>query len=890
MSHRLFLLAFILLSAGFQVFSQSFRFIPDGSRPSINQFRAQFRRWADTTDLNAVKGWKVQKRWEHDMLMHSDGKGEPGDAAAFLSYQTNKSLAGRASSAFSANWFPVGPFDIPEDLTGYLEVGIGRMNCMAFHPSDPQVLYVGVAQGGVWKTENGGQTWMPLTDNLPILRISDIDINPLNPDEIYISVGDYAYIGINLETTNRKRHTHYGLGVYKTTDGGLNWQPTGLTFEQTQGDASLICDVLIHPENPQTLVAAGESGVYRSTDGGASWNTVLDTLMWDVIPDPVNPNVLYAASGWVNNSQAGYAGIFKSLDFGQTWTLLNTGVPPTGEVQRIKLDIPIQNNNRIYAVAVDLFGGYYGLYSSNNAGQTWSFTPAPVNVLDGGQGENTGGQGTYDLTLLTDAENENRIFVGGVNLWASDDAGQSFNPVAHWTTFYGPTIHADQHHMYRHPLTGEYFMVNDGGVYKTSEIISQTWDEALNGSPWPSNWTNLNNGLNVTSFYRLSSSKNSTGRLVAGAQDNSTSYFDGTNWLAIFGGDGMDNYLSPFDDFHVLGSSQFGNFYISYDGGVTGDFSPSNPFDEAAEWTTPVVSAPSQAGRLYLGNVNVVVSDDEGMSWTPGGNIPGTGQPLTALGVSPSNANLVFAASRVDYLNNLPMQVFRSQNGAQSWVNVSGSLPDSLYATGIAVSPTNQSEVFISFAGFSSGAKVYRSTDAGLNWDNVSYNLPNVPVNMVTCLPGTSDLLAATDAGVFLLRADSTAWIDESLGLPNVIVSDIEINAALNKVYVSTFGRGIWATDLDLFTGKEPLQFVQQKIMLFNSGLDEWELQSSDGSTFPPGALLEIMDVQGRVVYKHEAGNQSSHRFSSTAWSTGLYFARLSADGLSRVERFVVRR
>ena len=884
---RIFPILFLFCS---YALAQSFQYRPVPGVNSMNVFREQFQQWADSTDINAVKGWKMQKRWEHDMLMHSDGKGEPGDAGDFLRYQMQKSASSRSSSAFSANWFPVGPYNIPSDLTGYLEVGIGRMNCMTFHPTNPQILYVGVAQGGVWKSENGGQSWAPLTDNLPMLRISDIDINPLNPDEIYISVGDYAYLGINLETTNRKRHTHYGLGVFKTTNGGTSWEPTALTFEQTDGDGSLICDVILHPENPQTIVAAGETGIYRSTDGGDSWTQMLDTLMWDLISDPQNPNVLYAASGWVKNSDDGFAGIFKSTDFGLTWSLLNTGIPTTGLVQRIKLDIPPQNSNRIYAVAVDEFSGYYGLYRSDNAGSSWSFTPAPLNVLDGGQGDNIGGQGTYDLTLLTDSENQDRIFVGGVNLWASDDAGQSFNPVAHWTTFYGPTIHADQHHMYRHPLTGEYFMVNDGGVYKTSEILTQTWDDAFNGSPWPSNWTNLNNGMNVTSFYRLSSSKNSTGRLVSGAQDNSTFYFDGNEWFSIFGGDGMDNYLSPGDDFHVLGSSQFGNFYLSYDGGFSSDFVTSNPLDEESEWTTPVVAAPSQAGRLYLGNETVVVSDDDGQNWTMGGAIPGTGEPLTALGVSPTNANLVFAASKVDYLNNLPLRVFRSNNGSQSWVNVTGSLPDSLYATGIALNSVNPSEVFICFAGFSDGAKVYRSTNSGSTWTNVSYNLPNVPVNMVTSLPGSRDLLAATDAGVFLLRADSTSWIEESMGLPNVIVSDIEINEALNKVYVSTFGRGIWATDLDLFTKNRSTAFTQQPLQLLNPSNDRWLIQWGDGKPMPKRASLEVIDIQGRVVYRADVSQQSSVEFNSSAWSFGVYFARLSADGLSRVERFVVRR
>jgi photosystem II stability/assembly factor-like uncharacterized protein len=117
---------------------------------------------------------------------------------------------------------------------------MGRINCIEFHPTDANIFWVGVAQGGVWKTENGGQTYFPLSDNLPMLRISDIEVNPNNTDEIYICVGDFAYIGVGLDLDDRKRHTHYGLGVYKTTDGGNSWQPTGLTYSQTQRNNTLM--------------------------------------------------------------------------------------------------------------------------------------------------------------------------------------------------------------------------------------------------------------------------------------------------------------------------------------------------------------------------------------------------------------------------------------------------------------------------------------------------------------------------------------------------------------------------------------------------------------------------------------------------------------------------
>ncbi|MCE3259826.1 MAG: glycosyl hydrolase repeat-containing protein, partial [Bacteroidetes bacterium] len=690
-------------------------------------------------------------------------------------------------------WFPVGPNAVPANLTGYMENGIGRINCVAFHPTNSSTFFVGVAQGGLWKTINGGTSYTCLTDNLPITRISDISIDPVNPNVMYISVCDFEYVGFGLYLNGRKRHTHYGLGVYKTTDGGVTWNATGLSFQLTNGDASLIRKIVIDPSNTSQLLACGVSGMYRSVNGGTTWTKQLDSLFWDMVQDPVNPNTIYAATGWVKNSNMGHAAIYKSTNFGQTWTILNSGIPFQGSVQRVKLAIAPSDNNYIYALCSDDQFGYYGMYQSVNSGTNWTFKAPILNILEWGQGTGPGGQGTYDLALCVDATDKNRIYTGGVNIWMSTDGGTSFDPASDWTLNNGNTLHGDIHAIDRQPGTNSYFACTDGGIYKTSAILPGDW--VMN---WPTVWTNLSDGMQVTSFYRLSSSKNSAGRIIAGAQDNASFYYDGSSWSTIFGGDGMDNYLDPLNNQDVIGSSQYGYFYYSNDGGQTSTSVFSNPLGEDAEWVSPVVADYNNPGVLYVGNTNIAKSTDGGQNWTALPPMGGISTEISALAVANTNSNVIYAARRVRYEFALDGSVYYSNNGGQTYSNITNNLPDTLYYTGIEVSETNPNEAVVCMAGFAAGCKVFKTSNAGGSWTNISYNLPNIPVNCIKYVPATGQLIVATDLGVYILNSGATSWIAYSLGLPNVIVSDIEFNQSLNKMYVSTFGRGIWETNLSI--------------------------------------------------------------------------------------------
>jgi photosystem II stability/assembly factor-like uncharacterized protein len=846
---------------------------------TFKEMQKQFSDFKKEKDLKKTKGWKYFKRWEQELQLHTDGSGKPVDAAIYIS-ELNKETAKKNSSLKSSstvNWLPTGSNVLPINQTGYAENGIGRMNCIAFHPTDASTFFVGVAQGGVWKTTNNGQSWTPLTDQLPITRISDIAIDPNNASVMYVSVCDFEYIGFGLKLNGRKRNTHYGLGVYKTIDGGLNWSATGLSFQLTDGDASLIRKVIVHPNNSNKLVACGTSGMYVSNDAGTTWNKTMDSLFWDLQIDPVSPNILYAATGWVYNANEGNAAIYKSNDFGNTWTMLNTGIPSTNQVQRIKLAIAPSNHNVIYAAAVDTLSGYYGMYKSVDAGITWNYQAALLNIFEWDQGNGTGGQGTYDLGLLVDAANENKVYTGGINIWGSTDGGVNFNPISHWTTSYGPTLHCDIHFIAQQASTGNFYVCSDGGLYRTPSLTISSWASANSGALWPTQWTHLNDGLQVSSFYRVSSSRNQSSLIVAGAQDNGSFFYDGTQWNTVFGGDGMDNYINPTDN-SVICSSQYGNFGLASDGINYFNINP-NVNSEVAEWTSPITS--DSNNHLYAGFYNVTMSSDGGNSWSPISNFTPTGiayNEISTLAVSPSNASVIYAAHRVRYELGLNGDIMYTNNAGNTWTNITLGTPDTLYYTSLDVDHNNPNIVYLSCGGMVAGTKVFKSTNAGLTWQNISYNLPNLPANCIKAIANSNKLLLASDIGVYLFDPIINQWNICGSGFPNVIATDIEIDDVANKIYVSTFGRGIWEAPLNEFVGIKNITSKFELYPTLNRGNFNIELEKN--------AFLYVYDIMGKMVYTSSLKAGSNEIKLSLL--SGKYFAKIMFDQHQSVKTFII--
>jgi photosystem II stability/assembly factor-like uncharacterized protein len=378
--------------------------------------------------------------------------------------------------------------------------------------------------------------------------------------------------------------------------------------------------------------------------------------------------------------------------------------------------------------------------------------------------------------------------------------------------------------------------------------------------------------------------------LIGGAQDNASMYYDGGVWSTIFGGDGMDNCLLPTSPTDVVGSSQYGNFYYSNDNGMSGFNVTTNINSEQSEWVTPIVADYNNPGTMYVGHENIVQSTDGGMSWVPLATIntntlTGENTEISALAVANSNSQVIYAARRVRYEYGLNGIVFKTTDGGNTFVNVTNNLPDSLYYTGIEINASDENTVYVSMAGFSAADKVYKTSDGGATWQNITYNLPNLPVNCIKQIPGTNNLIVATDIGVYTLAAGATTWVNNSFGLPNVIVSDIEFNAALNKTYVSTFGRGIWETTITgILTGVKNGQQNNYNYQLYPSINDgNFTLVFENDKQ---EKTIEIIDVMGRVVHTQKTTTDKLELKLSL--SSGTYFVRTTSKQLLGVKKMIV--
>ncbi|NQZ77091.1 MAG: PKD domain-containing protein, partial [Ekhidna sp.] len=634
----------------------------------------------------------------------------------------------------------------------------GRVNSINIHPTNPDILYVGSAGGGLWKSETGGNSWTSLSEDFPILGVTDFYIAPENPEKMYVLTGD-AY---GADT--------YSYGVFKSTDGGENWSNDS-NFSPSATDFRRMYRMIVDPNNSDVLLIAGTSGIWKSTDGANSWNLVNGNSFVDIEFKPGNTSIVYASS---SNS----TDVTISNDAGETWNTVDA--LPDG-LGRTAIGVSPANPEYVYILASASNSSFGGVYLSTDSGETFEMQSNSPNIFGYSQtADDEGGQGWYDLAIAVNPEDAEDIYVSGIHIWNSKDGGKSWQDengnyqiLNYWV--YNPSntdnyVHADNHTL--DFLNGELFAGCDGGIWKTSNL-GQSWQD-------------LSEGLNITQLYRLGLDPNNEDILVAGAQDNGSNIMVGEQWTHLFGADGMEALVDHTDSDIVYSTYQFGGL-LKYSNGGLGEVEfIGGELDGTGAWVTPYMLDPKDNNYLYAGYQNVWKYNNSDGVWEEISNFQSTAN-LTSLKVAPTNSDYIYASTGSN--------TFRTKDAGANWVNISSGLPTESVSY-ISVSEDNPSKIWVTFSGYSSTNKVFESSDAGDSWTNISEGLPNLPVNCIVHQKLSDDqLYVGTDIGVYQ-KNNSGSWEPWFDGLPNIIVNELEIHYGSEKIVAATYGRGLWKTDI----------------------------------------------------------------------------------------------
>lgn len=724
----------------------------------------------------------------------------------------------------TANWQPLGP--VTWTSSSY-NPGNGRINAVRVDPNDSNRIYVGTPAGGCWKTTDGGQTWNPISDNLPVIGVTDIAINPNNSNEIYIATGD-GFSG-----------TTYSIGVLKSIDQGATWNATNLNFFRSQSVRSR--RLAINPLDPSILWVATNAGLFKTRDGGNSWVSVLSGDVRNVKIKPGDTSVVYASTDQ----------FYRSTDGGNTFSL-STGIANASSINRMEIAITNANANYVYAVTGSQSdASFEGLYLSINSGASFTKMSSSPNILAGASsGNGSGGQSWYDLAIAANHQNANEVYVGGINVWRSTNAGVNWTIKSHWT--YPSNIgytHADIHALEWY--NGKIYCGSDGGVFSSTD----------NGD----NWNNLSDGLQISQFYQMASTEANSEILMGGTQDNGCFYRDATgNWDHILGGDGMNVVIDRTNPNIVYYSWQNGGIHVSYNGGATGtNTTGSIRSVENGAWVTPFVQDPVSSVTMYSGFENVWKTTNRGASWSSISNFSGS-NTIRQLKVAPSNNNYIYVAFNDN-------RIYRTTNGGNNWSLVNSGLPNRVI-TDIEIHPSYEDSIWVSFSGYFISSKVFVSGNAGTNWSNLSSNMPNLPVNDLAYDTVMHRIYAGTDIGVYYQQtATSLGWFDYNTGLPNVIVNELEINYGTDKIRAATYGRGMWETNLErpLSTGINSIESIKEEFSLSPNPGKDYTLLSWENNA---PRRINLIDTKGRIIRRLIPNNGKSMRIDLSDLPTGLYF------------------
>ena len=760
------------------------------------------------------------------------------------------------------------------ELAGPTNVG-GRITDIALHPTNQDIIYVGTSVGGLFRSTDGGEDWTAVFEDEGGMSIGNIAIAPSNPDILYIGSGEANGSAVS--------GAFFGDGVYKSTDGGDSWSFIGL--ENTQHIGRIVVD----PQNPDRVyvAAAGvlygkneERGLYRTLDGGENWQKILyvsdSTSCIDVVVNPNNASIVYAATWerirrpWGRSYGGKTSRIYRSFDGGNNWEKLTNGLPPDNdESGRIGLAISPSEPNVLYASYTKnvITNEFNGVYKSVDAGTTWS----RVDQTDIGWVYSS--FGWFFGNIRVHPQNSDDVSLLGVYLIRSLNGGKVWQDA----TF---NMHVDFHALEFHPQNPSFLVAgNDGGVYVSH-----------NGG---FDWQHIK-GIANNLIYNCEIDHLQPERIYAGFQDQGTQRTltgAADDFQKILGGDGFRIIVDPTDNNYIYAETQYGRLYRSTNGGNNFSCifcSPGEFPNLRSNWNTPIAMHPSDPTVIYYGAQMLFKGTNRGNNFAPiSGDLTDGLHPsgslsygtITTIALAPSTPFTI-------YVGTDDGNVHVTHDGGNSWDNISHTLPDR-YVTSIAVHPFDKKTAYVTLSGYREidyQPHILKTLNGGENWEDISANLPEIPINDVVVHPSYPNLLfIANDMGVWHSVNGGNTWGIVGNNLPFTVVNDLDLHEEGKFLLAATFGRSMHKYDI---TELEPVSSADR--FSNNASLTIYPNPASVSATVSfvapatANGTLQVLQINGKIV--QTIGNQRFNKgkneisINVSGLPSGNYLVRLKTE------------
>ncbi|HMQ47203.1 MAG TPA: hypothetical protein PKA00_06815 [Saprospiraceae bacterium] len=727
----------------------------------------------------------------------------------------------------------------------------GRVTAIDVNWSNPDEIYVGTASGGLWKSEGGGISWTPIFDSVGVASIGAIAIDQRNPAVIWVGTGE----------GNPRNSQTSGGGVYKSLNGGRTWQYMGL--KETRN----IHRIIIHRDDPNVIYvgAIGDAwdnsrhrGVYRSKDGGKTWDKILyvndQTGAADFDVDPNNPNKLfvnmwqYRRWPWFFKSGGPASGFYMTIDGGDTWTKLDhkNGLPE-GEIGKVGIAISSNRPNIVYALVESKKNA---LYRSDNGGYDW------VKVAD----KNIGDRPFYYADIAVDPQNENRVYNVYSNVSVSEDGGKNFKTLLGWDN-----IHGDHHYWWIHPQDGSYIINGNDGGLAISRDAGKSWRFIEN--------------LPVAQFYHIQVDDDIPYHVLGGMQDNGTWRGPGyiwqtggirnAQWDEIGFGDGFDVVVEHGNDRYGYVMWQGGNLSrVDFQTGAQEWAKPYHPdgIPLRFNWNAGIAQDPLHPEVIYYGSQFLHRSDDKGKTWTlispdlttnnpnklkqkdSGGltyDVTGAENHCTILAISPSPVK-----DGVIWVGTDDGNLQLTTDGGKNWTNLGPNLPmpDSSWIPQVNPSAYDAGTAYVVANNYRRGdwtPYLFRTRDYGKTWENLAKNKGVEGY----CLSWVQDPIEpklqflGTEFGLYFSLDEGKSWTKWSKEYPVVSTIDMKIHPREHDLVIGTFGRAAWILD-DI----RPLrELARQGTTLLNKALEIYPAPDAYLAHYKEGAGTRFT---GNAFYK----------------------------------------